>query len=197
LCGIVFDFLSQVCDVDAQVVGCLAGLRPPYISKELTMSEDFTHVGDEQPEQGILGWRKFDDFAAFANNAPGQIDFQVPGTEHCVSALAMSMSQNCNRASSSPALNGLSHSRWHCVERGDFIVLTIANTENDEGTSPIPRRRLRTVIPSNRQAKVEQYDIRATLSCLHDALIASVASKTRYHSRRATAAGDESAVHHQ
>src|SRR3954471_9893919 len=65
---IVFELLSEVGDVDAEVGGLFNCFGSPDFGQELTMREHFAGVRHQEAEQGVLNGGQLYRFAGFANS---------------------------------------------------------------------------------------------------------------------------------
>jgi hypothetical protein len=79
--GIGFDFIAEMADVNAQVVGVLIVTRPPNLTEDVAVRQHHAGVADKQAEEVVLDDRKFE-FPATASDAPsGEVHGQVAGLE--------------------------------------------------------------------------------------------------------------------
>ena len=81
------DLLAKRSDVHAQVLHI--GLRTPHLAQDHIVRQHLAGMRHEQPQQIILPWRELHFLAAHGDDAPYQINGEVPGAEYRLLALLL------------------------------------------------------------------------------------------------------------
>jgi hypothetical protein len=133
--GVFFELVAQVGDVDAQVVGGVAGIWAPHTVQDLAVGQDLSGVGHEQAQQGVLDGGEVDDGPAASDDPRGEVDLDgATGEEGLGRGGEAASGGGTDAGEELGAAEGFGDVIIGAgVEGGDLVVFAVVDGEDHDG----------------------------------------------------------------
>jgi len=161
-----FQLLSQVCQIDPQVMGLFDIGWAPHFAEDVPMGYHLAGVLNEQTQERVFSGRELDGLAFQGDGASGQIHFQIAGTKD--GGVGRGKRATLGNSQAGQQFAGAERLGYVIVraviQRGDFILLPVADGEDDDRhAAPFAQALKETDTTHVRQSKVEEHHIRVVL----------------------------------